>query len=458
MPRFTRRTELPFSPEEVFAWHKRTGAFERLSPPWVDVTVLHREGGIHDGGRVVLGIRQGPAKIKWEVKHTEFQEGSLFRDEQVSGPFKSWTHHHRFLPGEDGGCIMEDDVEWEAPLGGTSLPFAESYLMGELDRLFTFRHTRLLNDLTLHARHSGPPLTVAITGATGLIGSSLAHFLTTGGHRVIRMVRGRGDPGEDAILWSPGEGHLDREGLEGVDAVVHLAGESLSALRWTSEKKDRIHRSRVQGTDLLAKTLARMTRPPSVLISGSAVGIYGNRGRDVLNEESKTGKGFLARVCKDWEAATSAAVRAGIRVVKLRTGFVITPQGPGLGKMLTPFRAGLGGRIGSGRQYMSWIDLDDETGLIHHALTKPGVSGPFNATAPHPVPNNTFTDTLGRVLGRPTLLPVPSLAIKAALGELGDELLLQGARVLPRKAQETGYEFLFPSLEDSLRHQLGRAE
>jgi uncharacterized protein (TIGR01777 family) len=246
--------------------------------------------------------------------------------------------------------------------------------------------------------------------------------------------------------------------LEGVDAVVHLAGESLSALRWTQEKKERILRSRVEGTDLLARKLAQMKRPPSVFVSGSAVGIYGDRGRDILTEESKTGRGFLARVCKDWEAATAAAVRAGVRVVKLRTGFVISPRGPGLGKMLTPFKAGLGGRIGSGRQYMSWIDLDDEVGLIHHALIRPGVSGVLNATAPHPVPNTTFTDTLGRVLGRPTLLPVPSLAVKAALGELGKELLLKGVRVLPQKAEDTGYEFLFPVLEDSLRHQLGKPE
>ncbi len=458
MPRFSRRVHLPFSRQDVFAWHTRPGAFERLSPPWEEVRVLEREGGMDDGGRVLLGIRRGPAEIKWELEHTAYEEGGLFRDEQISGPFGAWVHHHRFLPGEDGGSILEDDVEWEPPLGGFGGGLTESFITRELERLFRFRHTRLRNDLTLHSRYDGPPLTVAVTGSSGLIGSSLTHFLRTGGHFVRPLVRSRGEAVGEAIHWDPAEGHLKAPDLEGVDGVVHLAGEPLSALRWTEKKKEKILRSRVEGTSLLAGTLAAMGRPPRVLVSGSAVGFYGDRGRDVLTEESRGGKGFLAGVCKEWEGATARALKVGIRVVNLRTGFVLTPQGPGLGKMLTPFKAGLGGRIGSGRQYMSWIDLDDEVGLIHHALTRPGVSGPLNATAPHPVPNSAFTDALGRVLGRPTLLPVPSLAVKAALGQLGTELLLKGARVVPKKAEETGYEFLWLSLEESLRHQLGRVE
>jgi uncharacterized protein (TIGR01777 family) len=199
-----------------------------------------------------------------------------------------------------------------------------------------------------------------------------------------------------------------------------------------------------------------MAHPPQLFVSASAVGYYGDRGNDVMTEESEPGTGFLAMVCREWEGATGVARKAGIRVVNLRTGFVISPLGPGLGKMLPPFKAGLGGRIGSGRQYMSWIDLDDQVGLIHHALTRPGVSGPLNGTAPNPVPNATFTDTLGRVLGRPTLMPLPSFAVKGMLGEVGTELLLKGARVVPKKAEDTGYEFLFPNLEDSLRFQLGR--
>jgi len=194
------------------------------------------------------------------------------------------------------------------------------------------------------------------------------------------------------------------------------------------------------------------------MVSASGVNYYGHRGNDIVTEESGPGKGFLAEVCQEWEGATEPARKAGVRVVCVRTGFVLDPEGPGLGKMLPPFKAGLGGRFGSGRQYMSWIDLDDEIGLIHHALINKRVSGPLNGTAPNPVPNATFTDTLGRVLGRPTLIPLPSVALKAMLGEMGKELLLRGARVVPRKARDTGYDFLHPDLEESLRFQLGRLE
>ena len=245
------------------------------------------------------------------------------------------------------------------------------------------------------------------------------------------------------MTWDPLGETIDPSVFEGVDAVVHLAGESLAALRWSEEKKERILQSRRQGTELIARSLAKLKRPPQVLVSASAVGYYGARGNELVTEESSPGQGFLAMVCREWEGATGAARKAGIRVVKLRTGFVVSPLGPGLGKMLPPFKAGLGGRIGSGRQYMSWIDLDDQIGIIHHALTRPGVAGPLNATAPNPVPNSTFTDALGRVLGRPTVMPLPAIAIRGLLGEMGTELLLKGARVIPQKAEDTGYEFLF---------------
>ena len=455
MPYFRRRSHFPISSGEVFAWHMRPGAHERLSPPWVRMRVLEKEGGIDDGGTVVLGIKQGPTEVKWKVRHTAFEEGRLFRDEQVSGPFDKWIHSHRFIPADDGGCFLEDEIEWAPPLGSAGRLFAEGFIEKELDRIFSFSHARLKNDLTLHGRYGGNPLTVALTGGSGLIGSALRDFLSSGGHTVLPLARTEVSSGRTGLTWDPLGGHLDPAVFEGVDAVVHLAGESLAAFRWTEEKKEKILQSRREGTALIARTLAGMARPPQVFVSASAVGFYGNRGDEIMAEESGPGSGFLAMVCREWEGATGAARKAGIRVVNLRTGFIISPLGPGLGKMLPPFRAGLGGRIGSGRQYMSWIDLDDQVGLIHHALTRPGVSGPFNATAPNPVPNATFTDTLGRVLGRPTLMPLPSFAVKGMLGEVGTELLLNGARVLPKKAEETGYEFLFADLEDSPRYQLG---
>lgn len=413
---------------------------------------------MHDGGRVVLAIKQGPAEIEFEVRHTAFEEGRLFRDEQVSGLFEKWIHSHRFIPADDGGCFVEDEIEWTPPLGSAGRLFAEGFIEKELERAFSFRHSRLRNDLTLHGSYDGKRLIVALTGGSGLIGSTLKDFLASGGHEVLTLSRRRGGSTGTGPSWDPVGDRMDPAVLEGVDAVVHLAGESLAALRWTERKKEEILKSRRDGTALIARTLAGMARPPQLFVSASAVGYYGNRGDEILAEDSGPGAGFLAMVCREWEGATGVARKAGIRVVNLRTGFVISPLGPGLGKMLPPFKAGLGGRIGSGRQYLSWIDLDDHIGLIHHALTRPGVSGPLNATAPNPVPNSTFTDTLGRVLGRPTLVPLPAFAVKGILGELGTELLLNGARVVPRKAEETGYEFLYPNLEDSLRFQLGKQE
>jgi len=420
--------------------------------------VLKREGGIRDGGTVSVAAKQGPTELKGAVRHTEFEEGRRFRDEQISGPFEKWVHDHRFLPADDGGSFMEDEIEWVAPFGSAGRLFAEGFIDRELERIFRFRHVRLHNDLTVHSRYGGKPLRVVLTGASGFIGRELTEFLRSGGHTVVPLSRRKARAGKEGWVWNPGKGELDPAALEGADAVVHLAGESLAALRWTEEKKKEILRSRRQGTELLARTLANMSDPPPVLVSASAVGYYGHRGNDIVTEASGPGKGFLAMVCREWEGATGAARKAGLRVVNIRTGFVLSPRGPGLGRMLPAFKAGLGGRIGSGRQYMSWIDLDDVIGLIHHALTRPGVSGPFNATSPNPLPNSSFTDALGRVLNRPTVLPLPALAIKGLLGEMGTELLLRGSRVLPRKAEETGYEFLFPDVEESLRFQLGRME
>ncbi|MGW8267530.1 MAG: TIGR01777 family oxidoreductase [Longimicrobiales bacterium] len=456
MPEFRHRSRLPYSADAVFAWHMRPGALERLTPPWAQVRVLGRTAGIGDGGTVTLSVRQGPTSLKWVLRHTAFEEGRLFQDEQVSGPFEAWVHAHRFLPADDGGCVMEDHVEWLPPLGGAGRFLTEGLVHRELKRLFTFRHARLRHDMDLHARYAGDGArTVAVTGASGLLGNTLCQLLETGGHKVIRLSRRRR---EDAAFWDPEQGEIDAESLRGIGGVVHLAGEPIFGLRWTEEKKARILESRRKGTELLSRTVAGLSRKPAVLVSASAVGYYGDRGPAVITEESEPGTGFLAGVCKRWEEATAPAKRAGIRVVTLRTGMVLTARAGALGTMLLPFQIGLGGRLGSGRQYVSWIDLDDEVGLIYHALATAGVKGPLNATAPHPVPNSTFTDTLGRVLGRPTLIPVPALGIRALFGEMGQALLLDGARVVPKKAEATGFEFRYPSLEESLRFQLGKPE
>ena len=297
---------------------------------------------------------------------------------------------------------------------------------------------------------------VLVTGASGLVGSALVPFLTIGGDHVIRLVRSTPRPGAAEVYWAPETGSIATPGLEGLDAVVHLAGENIATGRWTPEKKARIRHSRVQGTRVLCEALAQLAEPPTVLVSASAIGYYGSRGAEVLREQSRPGTDFLAQVCRDWEAATEPAIKRGIRVVHLRIGVVLSPAGGALAKMLGPFKLGLGSVIGTGQQYMSWIAIDDLVSVIHHTLITTTLQGPVNAVAPQAVTNHEFTKTLGRVLGRPTLLPLPAFAARLAFGEMAEALLLASTRVEPARLQETGYTFRYPDLEGALRYLLGK--
>ncbi len=287
---------------------------------------------------------------------------------------------------------------------------------------------------------------VAVSGASGFIGTAVVHRLEASGHQVSRLVRGTPRAGE--IHWIPA-GALETEPLEGFDAVVHLAAENISG-RWTHSKKARILNSRVQGTLTIATTLARLQRKPQVLVSASAIGFYGSRGDETLDESSAPGSDFLAEVARQWESATEAASRAGIRVALLRFGVVLGGTGGALKKMLGPFKMGVGGRIGSGQQWMSWVALEDAAGAVEHAIAKESVRGPVNVVAPNPVCNAEFTKILGEVLKRPTIFPMPELAVKLAGGEMGESLLLGSQRVLPKKLQESGYHFQFPELKSAL--------
>lgn len=298
---------------------------------------------------------------------------------------------------------------------------------------------------------------ILVSGSSGLIGSALLPALRSAGHQVTRLVRRPSAPLgiEDAtIRWSPESGELDSSQLEGLDAVVHLAGENVAAGRWTSEQKNRIRESRVQSTALLSERLAGLTQPPSTLVTASATGYYGDRGQELLHEDSTSGTDFLSDVCCQWEAASLSAAEKDIRVVHLRLGIVLSAQGGALAKMLPPFKMGVGGRIGTGKQYWSWIALDDAVGAFCHALTNSNLSGPVNVVAPNPATNLEFTRTLGSILSRPTFFPVPALAARLAFGEMAEALLLSSARVKPQRLTDSGYSFQFPILETALRHVL----
>ena len=457
MPEFVLRSRLDHPVDKVFAWHMQPSAFERLLAPWARVRILKQTGTPATGGWIRLHVSWGPKNMTWEVKYTDFEDGASFRYEQTRGPFARWIHTHRFRPSGENGCTVEDHVEWELPTGVATEFFGTSTVERELERLFRFRHRRLGHDLGRIARYEGHRrLSVGVTGSTGLIGRALCQVLDTAGHRVVRLRRDSKALGPDDALWNPHGEVADTRNLEGTDAVVHLAGESLLSLRWTEEKKRRIWRSRVKGTEWLCRMLARLRRPPRVLVASSAVGYYGDRGNQVLTETSGPGKGFLAELCQAWEEATRPASRMGIRVVTLRTGLVLSPAGGALGTMLLPFKMGVGGRLGSGRQYVSWIDHDDMISLIMHVVRTDQVRGPVNAVTPYSVSNSTFAGTLGRVLRRPTVVPLPSLGVKALLGEMGTEMLLLSTRVRPDVAERTGFDFMYPGLEGSLRYQLGR--
>ncbi len=305
-------------------------------------------------------------------------------------------------------------------------------------------------------------MNVLVTGSSGLVGSALVSFLEASGHHITRLVRSQPRPGKTEVFWDPDARRLDSSALEGLDAVVHLAGENIAG-RWTARKKARIRESRINGTYLLAESLAGLARPPAVLVAASAIGYYGDRGDTVLKEESSPGEGFLAGVCRDWEAAAKPAVQKGIRVVHLRIGLVLSRAGGALARMLPPFKLGLGGKIGSGKQYLSWIAIDDLVRVIAHVLGKEGLApyrtgtglaGAVNAVAPNPVTNLEFTRTLGRVLHRPTIFPMPAFAARLAIGEMGQELLLASQRVEPARLLASGYSFLFPVLEGALGHVL----
>ncbi len=442
MRTFVRRSRIDAPAEDLFAWHERPGAFERLTPPWERVRVVERSGGIRDGDRVVLEVPAGPFRARWSIQHRGYESGRSFEDVQTSGPFRHWRHVHRFIPDGPGASFLEDEIEYALPLGMLSEPLAGSIVEGRLARLFAYRHRTTRDDLAAHRASRGErPLRILVSGSTGLIGSTLVPFLTAGGHQVIRFSRARA---------------IDEESLEGLDAVVHLAAESIGAGPWNATKKKRILESRARGTRLLCEALARRACRPKVFVSSSAIGFYGDRGAAVVDEDSPPGRGFLADVCREWEAATAPTEDAGIRVVRLRTAIVLSPVGGALAKMLIPFSLGAGGRLGSGRQIMSWIAIDDLVSLILHAIAHDSLSGALNAATPNPVTNLEFVRTLGRVMRRPAALPIPAWGLRLLFGEMARETILSSARVAPLRAIQSGYAFRHPDLEGALRHLFGR--
>jgi uncharacterized protein (TIGR01777 family) len=437
--------------DEVFAWHARPGAFLRLSPPWQPIRV-HTEADSLRDGRAVLLL---PGGLRWVAEHEaeSYDPPRRFVDKIGSGGLASlparlvmrWRHTHDFEDVGDDRTRVIDRVETPVPAAA-------------LRPMFVYRHCQLADDLRAHrqaADHGLRATTVAITGSSGLVGSALSAFLSTGGHRVIRLVRHAATNANER-QWNPDD--PDPDLLAGVDAVIHLAGASIAG-RFTTAHRRAIRDSRIGPTRRLAERLAQRPDGPQVLICASAVGYYGHdRGEETLTEDSDRGDGFLADVVADWEDATAPTEQAGGRVVLVRTGIVQSPRGGTLRLLRPLFSAGLGGRVGDGWQWLPWIGIDDVVDIYHRGLWDTALSGPVNAVAPEPVRNADYTRTLARVLHRPAVLPVPRIGPRLLLGDQGArELASASQRVIPARLQQAGHRFRHPDLDQALRHLLGHA-
>ncbi|MFT5734292.1 MAG: hypothetical protein ACI8WY_002973 [Planctomycetota bacterium] len=459
---FERTVACPASTEETFEWHVRPGALRRLLPPWDNARVKSGSGPeerLEKGARTTIRLGIGPVGIDWVAEIAELDaEARYFVDRSLSGPFKTWVHRHAVEAADGGTSTLTDHIDYELPMGPLGRLFGGGFTRSKLERMFAWRHRILLNDLRLHAEareHGFTAKTIAITGASGLVGGSLAAFLRTGGHRVLELVR-REPRAPHEVRWDPAAGTVDHARLEGIDGLVHLAGESIFGLRWTEEKKRRIVDSRVKGTRAIVNAIAAMEQPPAVLVCASAIGWYGDRGEEKLTEESPLGSGFLSETCAAWEAEVDQ-LRDDVRGARMRLGVVLDPGGGALATMLPAFKAGVGGKLASGQQWFPWVALDDVIGGFHRALFDPSVKGPANLVAPGEVRNVEFTKTLGKVLGRPTILPVPKFGLQAAIGkEQAEEMLLASVRVAPAALQKAGFRFAYPRLEDALMHGLGK--
>lgn len=489
MNSFRYVTSIPYPRADVFAWFTRPGALVRLTPSFFGTILAEPSDGINPGSTAAMGVGAPggvgmwlgsaagsvrgllPAalaakkwtrpEIRWDALHTDLVPGTSFTDVMDKGPLAAWTHRHTFTDGAQAGTtLMVDEVSYELPAVARG-EWAYKRMDAELTRMFAFRERQLLADLSFHLAHPGEPLTIAISGASGLVGRQLGALLAGGGHRVLNLVR-RAPRHAEEIFWDPDTGAIDSEALAQCRVVIHLAGHPIGG-RFTDANKEAIHQSRIRGTSLLAQTLASLASDgvERRLVSGSAVGYYGADGQApdgssrALVETDPAGNDFLAGVCRDWEAACAPAAAAGVRVVNVRTGIVLSAAGGVLQRLLPLYLAGAGGPLGD-EQWQSWVGIDDIAGIFAHAALNPTLEGPVNGVAPHPVTAKEFAHTLGKVLHRPAALKVPALGPKLLLGAQGAaELALASQRVSAAKIQASGYHFRHASLEPALRHILG---
>ncbi|CAG35984.1 TIGR01777 family oxidoreductase [Desulfotalea psychrophila] len=449
-----KKSIYPVDAQYIYAWHARPGALERLIPPWQEAQVLERSGGLGRGGKTTIRMRIASIAFTVKAEHLQAIPGKMFEDRQTEGPFSLWQHRHLFQ-NEENGASMEDLVQYRLPVHEFLPSFVHGAVKKELTRTFTYRHEILRHDLARHQRYSWPPLRILISGASGTLGRELVPFLESGGHRVFRLVR-RGVEGDKEIYWNPALGEIDSNAIPEIDAIIHLAGEQIGLSRWSRGKKERVLRSRKNGTRLLCAAMAKLPRPPQVFLSASATGYYGDSPEQNLSEEQEAGSDFISQVCKVWEKEAAQAEITGIRTAMLRMGVTLSHRGGALKRLLQIGKIALPRSFGNGRQYTSWIDINDMLAAILHCLVCPEIRGPINIVSPQPVRNEELLATIAQIKKRPLLPRVPASFLTFLYGEMAREIALANCHVSSKKLVESGFCFQYPELKKSLKIQLGR--
>ena len=463
MTKYKHETIVNADIKSTFDWFEHEGSFRRLMPPWEVAEEVRADDSLEVGSQRVFRF---PApgipflNMTWVAEHTGYDKPNYFADTMIKGPFWKWNHDH-YLTEKNGITTVVDDVTYSVPFGPLGMLvdriLGGALVTGRISSMFRARELRLQRDMKNHTKFANVKRKkILVVGSSGLIGTQLVAFLDTGNHEVWRMVRREANKDKKEISWEPSKGIINAKELEGFDIVIHLGGVGIGDKRWSTKRKSAIRDSRVDSTKLLSKTLAELNSKPELFMMASAIGYYGSRGDEELDENSTMGDGFLTDICKEWEDSATPAKDAGIRTVHLRTGIVLSAVGGALGKMLFPAKMGAGGPIGGGKQWMSWISMDDQIYSMYHLMMNEKSSGEYNITAPNPVRQKEFAKTLGKVLRRPSFAPLPGFMMKLLFGEMGVKLTLDSQRVIPKNLQNSDYEFTHEYLEDALADSLGK--
>jgi len=461
MPTYEHIADFDMPVQRVWQWYDSPGAFRRIMPEWEGITPL-QAGALKNGETTKFKVRIGPIKKKWVAQHHSVVQGEVFHDRMVKGPFGTWEHEHRFTPVDANTSQIHDIVQWKLPLHMLTWWTAPFTVKGRMDQMFAYRANRVNSDLTrIDEFEHLARQKVLVSGSTGLIGMQLCAFLAAAGHEVTRLIRPTTRIPPDAsndsvVVWDDLKGEVIEGDLNGFDTVIHMAGAGIGDKRWNKKRKEIIEKSRTVPTNNLTTLLGQLDRPPKTFICSSAIGLYGNSQEKMLDENSEAGDDFLAKTVLNWEAAAQPAVDAGIRTIWIRTGIVVTSMGGALKKLLLPAKLGAGGPVGGGKQYYSWISLDDQIYAIQHLMMTKECQGPYNLTAPNPVTQKQFAKSIGRVLRRPAFMPLPGFVLKILLGQMAQSLVLNGQRVLPNRLVASGYDFQDDNLELCLRRCLGK--